>query len=432
MRKSKPKSERALCSLESLESRQLYSAVAGVTPPVVGAQAAQGLSVVLGSDGISKLTYNGSVLFNDKTNSIGAFNVQNVIETAGGTTLSQTTSDAYTTSWNASSQILTLTFSWGTVGVQYTVATTTVSMAITVSNTTSADTIEGLDMYPVTLQFPQMPKGFNVGPQVAFGTNGPGVTVADFGTGAVAVVEADVNQPIYSGFMSDNTTLQNPIYQAWVGTSAISNQPSSWPILQDPIAPNSSDVYHVSLRFGPTGSTAASLAPDVLAANTAAIPSELTWSDRAPIGILKPAGSGASGQSATNPRGWFNDPNINVNTPQGLATFSQALLDYAAQSITELKSMGAQGMVTWDIEGEQFPQPITYIGDPRLATTLAPELATMVTASQFSGDAQITADWGLGTGPVSLVDAYFAMFRAAGLEVGVTIRRNYNGEKNEV
>ncbi len=59
--------------------------------------------------------------------------------------------------------------------------------------------------------------------------------------------------------------------------------------------------------------------------------------------------------------------------------------------------MNAQGMVTWDIEGEQFPHPTTYIGDPRLAETIAPEM-------------------------VGLVDDYFARFTGAGLRVGVTVR----------
>jgi hypothetical protein len=53
--------------------------------------------------------------------------------------------------------------------------------------------------------------------------------------------------------------------------------------------------------------------------------------------------------------------------------------------------------VTWDIEGQQFPQPTTYIGDPRLVSTLAPEMA-------------------------GVVDAYFKTFTDAGLRVGTTIR----------
>ena len=54
-------------------------------------------------------------------------------------------------------------------------------------------------------------------------------------------------------------------------------------------------------------------------------------------------------------------------------------------------------MVTWDIEGEQYPQPTTYIGDPTQFATLAPEME-------------------------GVIDQYFKMFTAAGLRVGICIR----------
>ena len=62
-----------------------------------------------------------------------------------------------------------------------------------------------------------------------------------------------------------------------------------------------------------------------------------------------------------------------------------------------LKKMNAQGMVTWDLEGEEYPQATTYIGDPRLLKTLDPEMDTVA-------------------------DAYFKKFRDAGLRTGLCIR----------
>ena len=62
-----------------------------------------------------------------------------------------------------------------------------------------------------------------------------------------------------------------------------------------------------------------------------------------------------------------------------------------------LKGMNAQGMVTWDIEGEQYPQSTTYIGDPRIFMNLAPEM-------------------------VGVADIYFKKFSDAGLRVGLCIR----------
>jgi hypothetical protein len=70
----------------------------------------------------------------------------------------------------------------------------------------------------------------------------------------------------------------------------------------------------------------------------------------------------------------------------------------ANDSIAILQAMNAQGMVVWDLEGEQFPK-ITYVGDPRQLDALAPEM-------EYRG----------------AVDAYFKKFRDAGLKVGLTIR----------
>jgi hypothetical protein len=101
--------------------------------------------------------------------------------------------------------------------------------------------------------------------------------------------------------------------------------------------------------------------------------------------------------SATNPRGWFNDPSLDVTGADGPQRFRKALLDYTDRSIAILKRTGAQGAIVWDLEGEQFPHKTTYIGDPRLLGRLAPEM-------------------------VPVVDDFFERLRNAGLRVGLTVR----------
>jgi DNA-directed RNA polymerase subunit RPC12/RpoP len=133
----------------------------------------------------------------------------------------------------------------------------------------------------------------------------------------------------------------------------------------------------------------------VVAVISIAFPMQLHWPDRRPIGILFLASNYHA--SATNPRGWFNDPGQNFTGPDGPQRFRQALFDYTDQSLAILKRINAQGVIVWDVEGEQFPHKITYIGDPRLVGTLAPEMAPVV-------------------------DEFFARLTNAGLRVGVTIR----------
>jgi DNA-directed RNA polymerase subunit RPC12/RpoP len=124
-------------------------------------------------------------------------------------------------------------------------------------------------------------------------------------------------------------------------------------------------------------------------------PVRVHWPDRRPIGELFLASDHYS--SVKNPRGWFNDPNLDVTGPGGTQRFRKALLDYTDRSITNLKRVGAQGVIVWDLEGEQLPHKITFIGDPRLLDRLAPEMS-------------------------SVADEFFGRLRSAGLKVGITIR----------
>jgi hypothetical protein len=124
-------------------------------------------------------------------------------------------------------------------------------------------------------------------------------------------------------------------------------------------------------------------------------PMGVHWPDRRPIGVLFLASNYHS--SATNPRGWFNDPGLNFVGPGGQDRFRKALLDYADTSITNLQRVGAQGVIVWDLEGEEFPHKTSFIGDPRSLDLLAPEMAP-------------------------IADEFFKRLRNAGLKVGVTIR----------
>jgi hypothetical protein len=101
--------------------------------------------------------------------------------------------------------------------------------------------------------------------------------------------------------------------------------------------------------------------------------------------------------STINPRGWFFNENLDFTSPGGNERFRKMLMDYADASVANLKRLNAQGAIVWDLEGEQLPHKLTFIGDPRLLDLLAPEMAPV--AGEF-----------------------FKKFTDAGLRVGVTIR----------
>ncbi len=143
------------------------------------------------------------------------------------------------------------------------------------------------------------------------------------------------------------------------------------------------------------GGTLILLATIILVGIPFVLPIKVHWPDRRPIGTLFLASDYHS--SAKNPRGWFNDPNLDVTGTNGLQRFRTALLDYTDRSIAILKRTGAQGVIVWDVEGEQFPHKTTFIGDPRELGHLAPEMA-------------------------AVADEFLGRLRGAGLRVGLTIR----------
>jgi hypothetical protein len=126
-----------------------------------------------------------------------------------------------------------------------------------------------------------------------------------------------------------------------------------------------------------------------------AFPLTMKWDDRRPIGSLFLATSAAGWK--TNPRGWLQDSKVDITTKAGREVFRDRITAYADESISVLREMNAQGMITWDIEGEEFQHPITYVGDPRLLHVLAPEMN-------------------------ELADYFFAKFRNAGFRVGICVR----------
>ena len=142
----------------------------------------------------------------------------------------------------------------------------------------------------------------------------------------------------------------------------------------------------------------------------------LNWPDRRIIGTMFLASSPQGDKSLpagfpNNPRRYFTDSNpadFDVRTPDGMKRFQDRVLRQATDAVANLQRMHAQGMITWDIEGEQYPQDTSYACEPDKIGMLAPEMETVVTSGLYQG--------------LRLDDAYFKTFRDAGLRVGVCVR----------
>jgi hypothetical protein len=379
------------CISEPLESRLLLTANA--------------LAVTYGSDGLATLSYDNVTLINTPANGSDGFQIDRygVVNSDGSITY---TYGGFPTSTNMNYNTDTLTwnYSWGSVACQYVLASSTrLNMVFTVSNTTGNTTLAGVDIYPNTIRFPQAIAGPGY-PEVGYGTDGPDIEPANYGVDVMALVNDNVNQPLYTGLYTFTTTSTTNAWYIWVGTAPHSGVQTTGPVFNRDVAPGAADHFEISLRFGPAGTDPNSLATDVQQAYAAAYPDVVNWPDRRAIASLHLASTPTD--PTDNPRGWTVASNINTTTPAGLQAFATDMLSWASNSITIMQQDHSQGMIVWDLEGEQYPQPSsTYIGDPRIAEQLAPEWDTIPTGTS-----------------TTLIDQFFALFKNAGLRTGMTIR----------
>jgi hypothetical protein len=299
-----------------------------------------------------------------------------------------------------------LAFAWGRVRCLYAQQGNRLMMRIEVANT-GAQELNELSLRLMELNFPSVPHG---GPLEAgmfgFGFKGPEwlldqcppsipliadprfvvpIVPVDYGTGAL-------------NFCSDDA-------ECAVSVPYSTNFPArtSYPfvITCRDIKPRASKTFNVSVRFGLAGAQVQDLSVDSLERYAKKHPFQLSWKDRRPIGAIFLAGPQIN--VASNPRRWtMNSGEIDVTNDEGKTAFRAALLKLADNAVQVLKDTGAQGMITWDPEGEEFPGAC-YYGDPRLVPTFAPEM-------EFKNGAK------------SAIDEYFEKFRAVGLKVGICIR----------
>ena len=347
--------------------------------------------------GLVKLGYNGANLLDVAASGAGAFSVGDVHFLNGNGTVTKQNSGEPRRSWDDASQTLILAYDWGRVICRYETLPDRLNFHISVAND-GKQTLAGVNLFPLAVQFNGFPDGFDATtPHVNFNLDGPAVQSADFGAGRLTIVNREVTKPLAVGFTTANTD-QTFRYNVYVGSAPLWYQPGNWPNFTRPIAPGARDEYQISLRFSPPGAIRAeSPGADVLRDFALAHPMTLNWPDRRPIGALFLASS-LENQPSNNLRGWFySDKTIDLQSDEGRAKFRQRVLGFARDSVTELRKVGAQGAITWDIEGQQYPHSTSYIGDPRLLPRLAPEMD-------------------------ELADDYFRVFKDAGFKIGICVR----------
>lgn len=381
------------------------------------AAAAQSLQVTYGEKGVQTLSFNGQTLADVGANPSDSFHIWHMkaTDTAGNVSTDSQSGWGESnngTSWDASSNTETYYFNWGSIATQFVQNNNQLDIIVTETNNANSGLVfDGAEIYPLVLHFPQDPKNFNGYTQYAITTTGPGVSVADFGSSVVSAVLPDESQPMYTGWKQAGANAYSPL----MTSTAPDGLATFLPHNDRPVQPGTSFTYTVSLRFAAANTTPN--AADAYASFAQTYPSQMTWADHRLIGTAylasSPQGSSDKTQPGgfpTNPRRYFNDASVDVTTSAGLQAFQNRMLAVAQANVVNTRAMNGQGVITWDLEGEQYPQDTSYVCSPDQVATVAPEMESTVLDPQSPYQGQ------------RLDDAYFGIMTGAGLRVGVCLR----------
>ena len=403
-------------SNQSHHARKLGFLLTLVFCAFLSATAQSGLQVTYGSKGIQTLNFNGINLEDTGLYPSDLFHIWHMKSTdLNGNVVSAGQfgwgENNNGESWNPSTSTETYTFSWGTIAAQFVQSGNNLNIIVTETNNAGSGILfDGAEIYPLIFHFPQDPAGFSGYSQYAITTTDPGVSVADFGSGIVTSVLPNEAVPMYGGWKNAGPATYSPI----LTSSAPDGLANFLPRNDVPVQPGSSFTYTLSLRFTPEGTPAS--ASDAYASFAATYPSQMTWTDKRIFGTayLSSSGPGSNINQPdgfpTNPRRYFNDPTVDITTPAGLQAFQDRMIAQAQSNANNTRQMNGQGVVTWDLEGEQYPQNTSYVCSPDQVATVAPEMESAITDT--------TSPW-FGQ---KLDDAYFAIMSGAGLRTGVCLR----------
>jgi hypothetical protein len=348
------------------------------------------VAIVFSESGLESLKYNGIEFLE---NGRPEFERATLADPNGN---SVPMSFKHRTAISLATRTVTQSYAWGEARIAYIPKPDRLGIAVTITNSSTA-TLSMFHLSLCSLRLPEKPREYDgTTPLLAHNTGEATIIGLTTSGATVVLVNEDVQNPLVCGFPWATDRPRSRVFPLLVNTGRIAQMyPNSLPSINRPVPPGGSITLRFSLRFAPPGTDPLDIAADLIGRFTAAFPSRLSWNDRRPIGALFFARAAAGWPK--NPRGWFNDAAIDVTNPAGVRAFHRHLLAYADRSIVILRRMNAQGIIAWDIEGDEFPHAITYIGDPRLAEELAPEVR-------------------------GVIDLFFQKFRDAGFRTGFTIR----------
>lgn len=295
-------------------------------------------------------------------------------------------------SWDPAQRLLALEYPWGGIEVGYEARGSELACQATIRNDSTA-VIEHVELFVIHLRMPLSFGNANAtaGPLGAL-LRIPGGTIALVNANADTVCHVRPQFPTKNGGVPIQLSNRLPrvarhpvVDNRWFNTDGVI------------IPPKTTAIWRCTLTFGPPDATVLDLVPRLAEDLRQEKPLRLDWPDRRPIGTVFWAHPWKRWPS--NPRG-FNfgrGERHDVFTEEGVAVFGQELMQYVDRTIANVKAMNGQGVIVWDLEGEEMWHPASYVADPARLPDCAPEMDRHA-------------------------DDVFARFAAAGLRTGITIR----------
>jgi hypothetical protein len=201
-----------------------------------------------------------------------------------------------------------------------------------------------------------------------------------------------------NAYIQSQTTCSGPTQTKF--TIQFLTKNTNGPVLYtETLKPGEQKHWRLNFRFGDSTKTAMTLAPEAASSYAAAFPFIVPLKDRRPIGrvMITNPNTNRSNCTAQNPRcynfSFFPDA---LGDPAG---FRNAALAFANRTVSILNGLTnrPQGVIIWDLEGQEFLQTFSYVGDPEHLPQLAPEMD-------------------------AIADEFIGTFKNAGYKVGLTLR----------